>query len=185
MSPNDRTDKGEESFRRYLAGDEAAFSEVLAAYFPNLTLFVNGFVHDIPSAEDIAMDAMTELVIHPDRFGFRSSLKTWLFAVARHKALNHLRRQKRISFTPISEELTADEDSLEEEVLENDRKRRLMDAMRALPDDMRTAVHLVYLEGLSYEEAARVLKKTRKQTDNLLSGAKKRLRSMLREDETI
>lgn len=182
MSQSDRNEQGEMSFRRYLDGDEAAFSEVLAAYFPNLTLFVNGLVHDIPSAEDIAIDTMTELVTHPERFGFRSSLKTWLFAVARHKALNHLRRQRRISFVSISEETAADEDSLESEVLENDRKRRLMDAIRALPDEMRTAVHLVYLEGLSYEEAARVLKKTRKQTDNLLTGAKKRLRSMLGED---
>ena len=44
---------------------------------------------------------------------------------------------------------------------------------------MRLAVHLVYFEELSYEEAARVMKKNKKQIDNLLYRAKSLLRSEL------
>ena len=54
--------------------------------------------------------------------------------------------------------------------------------MKRLPEEMRTAVHLVYIEGMSYDEAARILKKNRKQVDNLLSRAKKELRSKLGEE---
>ena len=124
---------------------------------------------------------MTELVIHPGRFGFRSSLKTWLFAIGRHKALSWLRKRQRLDFSP-PDENAADEDSLEREVLENERKLRLAEGMKRLPEEMRTAVHLVYIEGMSYDEAARILKKNRKQVDNLLSRAKKELRSKLGEE---
>ena len=51
---------------------------------------------------------------------------------------------------------------------------------------MRLAVHLVYFEELSYEEAARVMKKSKKQIDNLLYRAKSFLRSELgKEYDTI
>ena len=47
---------------------------------------------------------------------------------------------------------------------------------------MRTAVHLIYFEDMTYEEAARILKKNRKQVDNLLYRAKKELRAILGKD---
>ena len=55
-------------------------------------------------------------------------------------------------------------------------------AVKNLPQDMRAAVHLVYFEEMTYEEAARVMKKSRKHVDNLLYRAKKELRTILEED---
>lgn len=47
---------------------------------------------------------------------------------------------------------------------------------------MRVVIHLIYFEGMSYDETARVMKKNRKQVDNLLYRAKKELRIILGED---
>jgi len=47
---------------------------------------------------------------------------------------------------------------------------------------MRVAVHLIYFEEMTYEEAAQVMRKNRKQVDNLLYRAKKALRIILGED---
>ena len=52
----------------------------------------------------------------------------------------------------------------------------------SLPEDMRTAVYLVYFEDMTYREAAKVMKKNRKQIDNLLYRAKKELRNILEKD---
>ena len=52
-------------------------------------------------------------------------------------------------------------------------------ALARLPEDMRIAVHLVFFEELSYEEAARVMGKNKKQVDNLLYRAKNQLRTIL------
>ena len=178
MLENGSDKSAEMAYRRYLDGDETAFREVMTAYFNGLTYFANGFVHDVHAAEDVAIEAMTELVVHPSRFGFRSSLKTYLYAVARHKALNLLRRQRRIAFVPL-EDNAADEASLEDEVLSDSIKKSLAKALAELPEPMRSAVHLVYIEGMSYDEAARVLGKNRKQVDNLLARAKTELKTKL------
>ena len=72
--------------------------------------------------------------------------------------------------------------ALEELLLTDDRKRQVHTALAKLPEDMRTAVHLIYFEDMTYEEAARILKKNRKQVDNLLYRAKKELRAILGKD---
>ena len=69
--------------------------------------------------------------------------------------------------------------ALEEMVLTDDRKRQVNAAIAKLPEDMRAVVHLIYFEEMTYEEAAKVMKKTRKQVDNLLYRAKKELRVIL------
>ncbi|MBO4879063.1 MAG: RNA polymerase sigma factor [Clostridia bacterium] len=176
-------DSGENSYRRYLNGDEDAFGEVVELYFDNLTYFINGYVHDVHASEDLAVDALTELVTHPHRFAFRSSLRTWLYSVARNMALNYVSKRSREIPTPLSEADAADVRSLENDVLAGERQRLIARTIAELDEELRTAVHLVYIEGMSYSEAAKVLKKNEKQLGYLLSKAKTLLRGRIgRED---
>ena len=55
-------------------------------------------------------------------------------------------------------------------------------AVAKLPEDMRVVIHLIYFEEMTYDEAAKVMKKNRKQVDNLLYRAKKELRIILGKD---
>ena len=72
----------------------------------------------------------------------------------------------------------------EELVLTDERRRAVNAAIAALPEDMRTVVHLVYFEDMTYREAAAVMKKSPKQVDNLLYRAKRELSAMLGKDGT-
>ena len=67
-------------------------------------------------------------------------------------------------------------------MLAGERRRALNEAISKLPEDMRAAVHLVYLEEMTYAKAAAVLHKNRKQIDNLLCRAKKELAAVLGEE---
>ncbi len=58
----------------------------------------------------------------------------------------------------------------------------LSEALGKLPANLSVAIHLIYFDGLSYEEAARVMGKNKKQIDNLLYRAKKALRELLGEE---
>ena len=78
--------------------------------------------------------------------------------------------------------ISAEQETLEEAVLTDERKRTLNRALDSLPEDMRVVIHLIYFEDLSYDEAARVMKKNRKQIDNLLYRAKGQLRIILGKD---
>ena len=61
----------------------------------------------------------------------------------------------------------------------DERKRAVNAALAQLSEEMRLAVHLVYFEELTPDEAAKVLKKNRKQVYNLLYRAKNTLRTIL------
>ena len=177
-------DNGASSYRRYLAGDEDAFGEIVKMYFDNLVFFIDRYVREPAAAEDIAMDVFAYLVAFPNRYHFRVSLKTYLFMLGRSRALDYLRRRSRLKTVSLSEAEQLPEDALspEELILTDQRKRSVNDALEQLDEQLRLAVHLVYFEDLSCDEAARVMKKTRKQVYNLLYRGKNALRAILSEE---
>ncbi len=174
-------DNGASSYRRFLDGDESAFDEIMKEYFDNLVFFIDRFVHDIHAAEDIAIDAFSDLVVNKHRYNFKVTLKTYLFMLGRSRALNYIKHRNVIDFVELSEvdNTPSEQEILEEIVLADERKRVVNNALNSLPDDMRVVIHLIYFEELTYDEAAKVMKKNRKQVDNLLYRAKKELRIIL------
>ena len=177
-------DNGASSYRRFLNGDESAFDDIMKELFDNLVFFINRYVHDIHAAEDIAIDAFSDLIVNKHRYNFKVTLKTYLFMLGRSRALNYIKHRKVINFVELTEadNISAEQKTLEEIILEDERKRIVNNALNSLPDDMRVVVHLIYFEDLTYDEAAKVMKKNRKQVDNLLYRAKKELRIILGKD---
>ncbi len=177
-------DNGASSYRRFLDGDETAFDDIMNELFYGLVFFIDRYVRDIHAAEDIAVDTFSELIVHKHRYNFKVTLKTYLYMLGRSRALDYIKRRKLITFTELSEAQNIPDSgkTLEELVLTDERKYRVHNAIAALPNDMGIAVHLIYFEDMSYADAARVMKKTRKQIDNLLYRAKKELRAILGED---
>ena len=163
-------DNGASSYRRFLNGDESAFDEIMKELFDNLVFFIDRYVHDIHAAEDIAIDAFSDLVVNKHRYNFKVTLKTYLFMLGRSRALNYIKHRKVINFVELTEadNISAEQETLEEIILADERKRIVNNALNSLTDDMRIVVHLIYFEDLTYDEAAKVMKKNRKQVDNLL-----------------
>ena len=177
-------DNGASSYRRFLDGDESAFNDIMKELFRSLVFFIDGYVHDVHAAEDIAIDAFSDLVVNKHRYNFKVTLKTYLFMLGRSRALNYIKHRKVIDFVELTEaeKASSEQETLEEIVLADERKRVVNNALNSLPDDMRIVIHLIYFEDLSYDEAAKVMKKNRKQVDNLLYRAKKELRIILGKD---
>ena len=176
-------DNGASSYRRFLDGEESAFDEIMQGLFHNLVFFIEQYVHDMEAAEDLAIDAFSDLIVHKHRYNFKVSLKTYLFMIGRSRALDYLKHKRVLTMTSLSDAAEpADEQELEAELLADERKRTLHAAIQKLPMEMQTAIHLVYFEELSYEDAAMVMKKKKKQIDNLLYRAKKKLKRLLEEE---
>ena len=167
------------SYRRFLDGEETAFDEIIKELFEPLVFFIHRYVQDIHAAEDLAIDAFSDLVVHRHRYNFKVSLKTYLFMIGRCRALNYMKRHRRTALVPLEETVADTSFTPEEQYLRDEQHRALHTALAALPEEQRAAVHLVYFEGLSYEDAARVMKKNKKQIDNLLYRAKTALRTEL------
>lgn len=177
--------QAEEQYRRYLQGDSEALQEIVKEYFDHLVFFIDRYVRDTAAAEDLALDVFAGLVAFPGRYNFRSSLKAYLFMVGRCRALDHIKHRDKLRMEPLSQaaHIPSTEPSPEELVLADSRKQALNQALGQLGEEMRLVVHLIYFEDLSCEEAARVLKKNRKQVYNLLYRAKTTLRGILEQEE--
>lgn len=180
-------DNGASSYRRFLDGDESAFDDITNELFRGLVFFVNRYVRDPYAAEDIAIDVFSELIIHKNRYNFKTSLKTYLYMMGRSRALDYLKRGKKLSFTELTDSaaLSCEQQLLEEAVLKDKRRKAVNEAVSALPEKMREVVYLVYFEEMTYDEAAKVLGKSKKQVDNLLYRAKKELRVILEEESEL
>ena len=174
-------DIGASSYRRYRNGEKEAFDEIIKEYFDKLVFFVDRIVKDTAAAEDIAIDAFSDLIVNPRRYDGRVSFKTYLFMLGRSRALNYLKRRNRFRFVPLTEAETAQTEPQETVFIADEQKRTVNDAIKALPNEMQTVIHLVYFEDLSCEEAAKIMKKTRKQVYNLLYRGKNALRTILEE----
>ena len=174
----------EDAFRNFLSGDKSAFSSIIAEFHDPLIFFINSFVKNPDTAEDIAADCFAELIARPNRFSFRSSLKSYLYSMAHHKAVDHIRKHKRMMLLDDDSRLTADDDyaEIEARMVTDERSRKLHEALPKLTENYRTALHLVYFEQLSYAEAAKVMGKTTKQIDNYVTRGKAALKKILTEE---
>jgi RNA polymerase sigma-70 factor (ECF subfamily) len=133
---------------------------------------------------DDLVQATFELVVRAARsFDGRSAVRTWLLGIANNTARHHVRaelRRKRLAMTATAEATaapTAGDPS--GELLDRERAARLHEAVLALPPKLREAFVLVYLEGLSGAEAARVLDAREGAIWKRLHEARARLRALL------
>jgi len=169
-------DNGASSYRRFLDGDESGLEELLNMYGNNLIYFINGYVKNISLAEDIMEDTFMELIVHKHRFRGESSLKTYLFRIARNKALNAMKKNKRY------EQLDRDvEDikSIEDIIIKTEMQKNVRGAMDNIKSDYSVVLELLYFEDMSYEEIGQVLRKTNKQIKNLAYRARLALKEEL------
>lgn len=176
-------DTGAASYRRYLNGDDDGMVEIIRDYKDGLILFLLQFTGDIHTAEEWMEDAFVKLATKKPPFYGGSGFKTWLYAIARNVARDHLRRQR--SITLVSQDALdgcAGEWDLEREYLRQERKIQLHRAMSRLKPEYRQVLYLTFFEGFSNEQAGRIMKKNKRQIENLAYRAKLALRSQLEKE---
>jgi RNA polymerase sigma-70 factor (ECF subfamily) len=142
-------------------GDDGAFAVAYRIVQPGLLGYLRGLVGD--EAEDVAAEAWLEIARDLGRFrGDGAGFRGWTATIARHRALDHLRRQ-RVRPRPA----TLEQDVLElpgphsthDQALESLSTEYALGLVRGLPQDQAEAVLLRVVVGLDGPAAARVLGK--------------------------
>ncbi|MGW7077135.1 RNA polymerase sigma factor [Streptomyces sp. NPDC054871] len=145
-------------------GDEAAFAVAYRLVQPGLVGYLRGLVgHDGETAEDIAAEAWLEIARDLGRFrGDGAGFRGWTATIARHRALDHLRRQKVRPRPSALEQDMLDlpgPHSTSEQALESISTGEAIALIAGLPRDQAEAVLLRVVVGLDAAAAARVLGK--------------------------
>ena len=180
-------DNGASSYRRFLEGDDSGLCEIVRDYKDGLILFLHSITRDLGLAEELCEDTFVRLAVKKPRFSGRSTFKTFLYAIGRRVAADHLRRLSRreiLSLEALSEEgfdLPAEEDVVSA-YLRDERKQIVHRALGRLTDSHREVLWLVYFENLSVKEAAGVLGKTVHAAESLIHRARLSMKAELEKE---
>lgn len=149
-------------------GDKQAFGLLVSKYQRKLVRLLSRFVRDSAEVEDVAQEAFIKAYRALPSFRGDSAFYTWLYRIGINTAKNYLVSQGRRA--PTTTEFDSEEAETFEEgdqLRDNNTPERMLQskqigetvksAMEALPEELRTAIVLREIEGLSYEEIANIM----------------------------
>jgi len=157
----------QELVERVQNGDKRAFDLLVGKYQHKIVSLISRYVADHSEAMDVAQEAFIKAYRAIGRFRGDSAFYTWLYRIAINTAKNHLVAQNRRP--PLSdvdaqdaEQFQVDtrlkeQDSPEHDALRAEIERTIHEAIADLPDDLRVAITLRELDGMSYEDIARTM----------------------------
>ncbi len=181
-------DNGASSYRRFRDdGDESGLVEIIRDYKDGLILYLNSFVDNIHTAEELAEDVFVLLGIKKPYDKGKSSFKTWLYTIGRNVAIDYLRRNSKRTSISIDDcpELVSEEQDLELAYIKEERKITLHRTLGKLKSEYRQVLWLIYFENFSNKQVATVMKKSVHSIETLVYRARKTLKSQLEKEGFI
>lgn len=152
---------------RVQRGDKRAFDLLVLKYQQRIMKVLSRYVRDPSEVQDLAQEAFIKAYRALPKFRGDSAFYTWLYRIAINTAKNYVVAQGR---RPPNDDIEAteaetyegesalkDHASPEREVLRDEIRETVFKAIEALPEDLKTAITLRELEGMSYEEIAEAM----------------------------
>jgi len=149
---------------RVQKGDKRAFDLLVGKYQHKIVSLISRYVSDHAEALDVAQEAFIKAYRAIGRFRGDSAFYTWMYRIAINTAKNYLVSQSR---RPPAADIDAqdaeqfqvdtrlkDRGSPEHELLREEIERTINEAIADLPEDLRVAITLREMEGMSYEDIA-------------------------------
>lgn len=174
-------ENGASSYRRFLDGDESGIVEIIRDYKDGLMLYMNSFVRNIHIAEELTEDCFVRLVVKKPKFKGKSTFKTWLYSIGRNLAIDYIRHNSNESGLKCEDynTLLIDEKCVENEYLKEEQKIIIHETLKKIKSEYRQVIYLSFFENLSNDEISIVMKKNKRQIENLLYRSKLSLKKEL------
>lgn len=163
-----------------LKGEDSAFAEIVGRYQERLLRFLLTRAACRADAEDAIQDTFINAYRYLASFNPRWRFSTWIYRIA----LRNLARQARREYHTTDDELTAEDDPLQECIDQSVRENVWLTARRVLSAEAYSAMWLRYVEDMSVKEISRALEKSLSWTKVTLLRGRRRLASELAETET-
>ncbi|MCA9102139.1 MAG: sigma-70 family RNA polymerase sigma factor [Pirellulales bacterium] len=153
-------------------GDRRAFDTLVHRYENELYRYLHRFLGDGAMAEDAFQTTFLQVHLKCDQFDTKRRFRPWLYTVATNQAIDTQRRNKRHQSVSLDrgrrQDAQSDEVSLVDLLVHDDqgpvseleqmeRRNWVREAVANLPEQLRSAVLLIYFQGLKYREAAEAL----------------------------
>ena len=152
--------------KRAQQGDKSAFDLLVRKYQHRIAAVVSRFIRDYGECQDVVQDSFIKAYKSLNSFRGDSQFYTWMYRIAVNTAKNHLASRKRRPGADVELEdaefieggiYVQNNDTPEHELLREELAQVVSKVLAQLPDEIRQAITLREMEGLSYEEIAEVM----------------------------
>jgi len=172
--------------KKIIQGDSEAIQIFVTQYTDDVYRFIFNQVGGVAQdAEDIVQETFIAALKSMRRFKGKSKLRTWLFSIAVHKALDQQRWYARRPQVELSEAALSNftKGPMPELVVEKTESlQALRQALMQLPPHYRTALVLKYIEALSVQDIATVMQRSLKSVESILVRARRALATIIKDD---
>lgn len=168
----------------FVAGDRAAFSELVTRYERQVFYVVWRYVRNDEDAKDLVQATFVKAWQNAATFRGDSSVRTWLYRIGVNLALNYVRDHGKWHTESVKDDAASAEPNAAERIANAEEGRQLRQAVEELPAKQRLVVELRVQEGLSFREVADVAECSEDAAKANFHHAIKRLRSLISGDRS-
>lgn len=173
-------------YRKFLDGNKESFERLIIKHKNNLIYFIFKYVKNKEIAEDIFQETAIYLMERKEVYDFTFSFKTFLYMIAKSRALNYLRDSKEhLSIQNSKENLIIEEEMIEDIIFSQELKTKLRNVLSKMKQEYQMVIYLTMIEELSYEETAKIMDKNISQIKNLVHRARIKLKKLLIEEKIV
>ena len=169
----------EDLIKQIANGDRLALDALYRRHGVRLYRFLLRRINNETTAEDIVSDVFFDVWGQAGRFEGRSSASTWLFAIARFKALSVRRERQHLELGQAEAMIEDPSDDPENLMLKADKGKIIGRCLNMLSVLHREVIDLVYYHGRSIEEVAQILGISENTVKSRMFQARKRLSELL------
>lgn len=167
-------------YQEFLDGNMNALDQLIKAYRNELIYFSYNYTKDYHASEDISHEVFVYVMKRKEVYDFKYTLRTYLYMIAKHRALNYVKSRKKIVFfderiDPMYNEFVV----VEEEVYKHIEDNRIKEAIKKLKKEYGMAVYLIDIKGLSYKDTGLIMNKNLPQIKQIILHARRRLKTIL------
>lgn len=170
-------------YNEFLLGNKKAFDTLMDKYRKNVIYFINNYIKNIDISEDLAQDVFVYILINRKEYDFKYSMKTYLYTIARSRAINYIKHSKKIVLVQENIEYE-NTNTIEEEIFSKEKIKLIQKAIKQLNPRQQKAIYLSEIEEMTYSETAKVLGKTISQTKMIIYRARKNLKKIIGKEST-
>jgi RNA polymerase sigma-70 factor, ECF subfamily len=157
--------------KRYAAGEEDAFQELMVRYRDSVYAFLRRFLSRSDLVEDVFQETFLQLFVSRDTFDVSRPLRPWLFTIAANKAKDALRRMQRSEVTQLGNMFDSEESTIDDvlnaldhdprmpydDLIRDERAASVKRTLARMPEKLREIILLAYFHKFSYAEIAGIL----------------------------
>lgn len=145
-----------ERITRISQGDQIAMKEIYEAHSGPLYHFVKTWLADPHEALDIVHETMLEVWNRAERYQGRSSAKSWIFSIARFKAIDKNRKKSRMVYTDVEPEILDEAEDPFDTLLLSQNAEKIRDCVNELSPSHKRVIHLAFYQDMSYKEISEI-----------------------------